>query len=187
MTPEQVDAWYRALREWRTREVGVPRHRSPNPKGAPVSYWPRCPLCRRLDRDRWDTLIVQAMLDAQDTRPLVREIAQATGIRAELVRWHFTHLDPTPPCPIIGEWAYRQATEMILLPIGWVPSSRVMAAIRESPDADILLRVVRRQIRRRTLLSRGRYRDAEARRIGEAVAALVEALGYAGVRGVHGH
>lgn len=179
MTPEQVDAWYRALREWRTREVGVPRHRSPNPKGAPVSYWPRCPLCRRLDRNRWDTLIVQAMLDVQDPRPLVREIAQATGIRAELVRWHFTHLDPTPPRPIIGEWAYRQATEMILLPIGWVPSSRVMAAIRESPHADLLLRIVRGQERRRTLLDRGYYRNAEARRIGEAIVALVMALGYA--------
>lgn len=181
MSPEQVDAWYRALREWRTREVGVPRYRSPNPKGGPVGHWPRCPMCRRLDRDRWDALIVQAMLDAQDTRPLVREIAQATGVREELVRWHVTHLDPTPPRPIIGEWAYRQATEMALLPIGWVPSSRVMAAIRESPYADLLLRVVRGQVRRRTLLDRGRYRDGEARRIAEAVAWLAAMLGYAGV------
>lgn len=172
MSPEQVDVWYRALREWRTREVSIPRHRPPAPKGGPVSYWSRCPVCRRIDRDRWDGLLVQAMLDAQDVRPLVREIAQATGVREELVRWHFTHLNPDPPRPVIGEWAYRQATELVLLPIGWTPSSRVLAAIRESPDADILLRVVRRQIRRRTLLSRGRYRDAEARRIGEAVARL---------------
>lgn len=181
MSPQEVDLWYRALREWRTREVGVPRHRPPAPTGGPVAYWARCPMCRRVDRDRWDTLLVQAMLEAQDTRPLVREIACATGIREELVRWHLTHLDPDPPHPIIGEWAYRQSTEMVLLPTGWVPASRVMAAIRESPHAPLLLRVVRGQVRRRSLLSRGRYRDGAARRIGEAVAWLAAVFGYARV------
>lgn len=179
MSPEEADRWYRALREWRTREVSMPRHCPPAPRGAPVAYWPRCPMCRRVDRDRWDTLLIQAMLEAQDARPLIREVAQATGIREELVAWHMRHLDPDPPHPIIGEWAYRQATELVLLPIGWVPSSRVMAAIRESPHAGLLMRVVRGQERRRTLLDRGHYRNAEARRIGEAIVALVMALGYA--------
>lgn len=182
MSPEEADRWYRALREWRTREVAVPRHRPPAPRGAPVAYWPRCPVCRRVDRDRWDLFLIQAMLEAQDARPLIQEVAQATGIREELVAWHMRHLDPDPPHPIIGEWAYRQATELVLLPIGWVPSSRVMAAIRESPHAGLLMRVVHRQVRRRSLLHRGRYRDGEARQIAEAVMALAWALGYAGVQ-----
>lgn len=172
-----AEEWYQSLRRWDVRIARLPRPRPWAPRSpAPVRRVGICPLCRSPKAEEYEARLEQAMLEGAGARRIIREIAQELGTTVRWVERHWAeHMIHELPTPLVGEWVYG-GVEYVRTPVGWLPSGRVMRAIRESPHADLLLAVVQKRVRRRTLLDRGYYRDKEARRIGEAVLELAGAL-----------
>ncbi len=178
-----AEEWYQSLRRWETRIVRLPRPRPWAPRfPVPVRRTGICPLCRSPQVEEYEARLKRAMLDGAGARRVIREIAQELRTTVRWVERHWAeHMIHEPPTPLVGVYG---GVEYVRTPVGWLPSSRVMSAIRESPHASLLLAVVQQKVRRRTLLDRGYYRDQEARRIGEAVLELASGLGaLASVRG----
>lgn len=173
-----AEEWFQALREWRTRTIRLPRPRPWAPRSiAPIRRTAACPLCRSPMAEEYEARLEQAMLEGGGVRRVIREIAQELRTTIRWVERHWAeHMTHEPPTPLVGEWVYG-GVEYVRTPVGWLPSGRVLRAIRESPHADLLLAVAQGKVRRRTLLDRGHYRDQEARRIGEAVLELASRLG----------
>lgn len=178
MAAKAAEEWFQALRRWEGRIVRLPRPRPWAPRStAPVRRAGICPLCRSPQAEEYEARLEQAMLEGASARRIIREIAQELRTTVRWVERHWAeHMTRESPTPLVGEWVYG-GVEYVRTPVGWLPSGRVMRAIRESPHADLLLAVVQRRVRRRTLLDRGYYRDKEARRIGEAVLELASRLG----------
>lgn len=178
MAAKAAEEWFQALRRWEGRIVRLPRPRPWAPRStAPVRRTGICPLCRSPKAEEYEARLEQAMLEGAGARRVIREIAQELRTTVRWVERHWAeHMTHESPTPLVGEWVYG-GVEYVRTPVGWLPSGRVMRAIRESPHADLLLAVVQKKVRRRTLLDRGYYRDKEARRIGEAVLELASRLG----------
>ena len=142
MTREQrleAEAWYQALRAWRTREL----HDSPpsvrvRPGGLPPRQVRGCPVCRSLRGPEYDLAILDARTAGRDVRSIVKRIARELGVPEKLVAWHASeHLSTEAPPPLIGEWARRPRIRLgrhVLTPIGWVPEEKLLKAIRETPE-----------------------------------------------------
>jgi len=173
-----AEAWYQALRAWKTRNLTdtLPTGPRRTPKGAAVRVVWGCPVCRSLRAPEFDLAILEARARGDDLRPIVRWIAEELRVREEVVWTHAReHLDPAPARPLVGEWARRRRIDLgehLLTPAGWIPVERVLAVIREAPEE---YRVLLDQVRfgktrfRRLLDGDGFFRDARAKRVGEAV------------------
>ncbi len=181
MTPAErrlAEAWYQALREWKTRRLTdeIPRGPRRTPGGPPARVVWGCPVCRALDVAEIDTALLDARAAGEDPGSLIREIARRLRVREAVVWAHYRdHLDPEPPRPVIGEWARHRRVrlgEHLLTPAGWVPVERVLAAIREAPEeVRVRLDAIRHDRRgpRSLLKSDGQWRSKKHRLLGEAV------------------
>ena len=188
MTREErtkAEAWYQAIRAWKTRVLTdeVPRGPRRTPGGAPARVVWGCPVCRSVDGAAIDEALLEARLAGEDPAPLVREVAQRLKVREVLVWSHYRdHLDAEPPRPLIGEWARRRRIrlgEHLLTPAGWIPVERVLAVMREAPEeVRVQLDRVRFGKGPSRLLSReGWLRNQAARPYAEAVLWLARRLG----------
>ena len=180
MTPAErrlAEAWYQALREWKTRRLTdeIPRGPRRTPGGPPARVVWGCPVCRALDVAEIDTALLDARAAGEDPETLIREIARRLRVREKVVWAHYRdHLDPDPPRPVIGEWArHRRVSlgEHLLTPAGWILVERVLAAIREAPEE---VRVLLDQVRfgkgpRRLFTADGWWVNGRAKRFAEAV------------------
>ncbi len=187
MTAEErklAEAWYQALRAWKTRTLTdtIPRGPRRTPGGPPARVVWGCPVCRSTRAAEWDERILEARARGEDLTPVVREIARALRVREAVVWSHARdHLDPEPPRPLIGSWAHNRRVrlgEHLLTPAGWIPVERVLAAIREAPEEyRMLLDQVRFGKGRSSLLKGdGHFHNAESRRLAEAVIWLANKL-----------
>jgi len=179
-----AEAWYQALREWKTRRLTdeIPRGPRRTPGAPPARVVWGCPVCRALDVAEIDTALLDARAAGEDPSPLIREIARRLRVREAVVWAHYRdHLDPDPPRPLIGEWArHRRVSlgEHLLTPAGWIPVERVLAAIREAPEE---VRVRLDQVRfgkgpRRLVTPNGWWVNGRAKRFAEAVLWLASAV-----------
>ncbi len=142
MTAEErklAEAWYQALRAWKTRELhDTPPSVRVRPGGLPPRQARGCPVCRSLKGPEYDLKILEVRAAGRDLRPLVKRIAQELGVPEKLVAWHASeHLSTEAPPPLIGEWARRPRIRLgrhVLTPIGWVPEEKLLKAIREAPE-----------------------------------------------------
>jgi hypothetical protein len=118
-----------------------------------------------------------AISSGRNPKPVIRAIAAELGTRPVAVKRHFSlHVDYSPLQPLVGEWA-SGGVEYVETPIGWVLASKLMRAIRESSEAELLLSAIRKK-HRKTLLNKGFFRNEKTRRIGQALLEIHEALTY---------
>lgn len=135
----EAEAWYQALRAWKTRELhDTPPSVRVRPGGLPPRQVRGCPVCRSLKGPEYDLKILEVRAAGRDLKPLVKRIAQELGVPEKLVAWHASeHLSNEAPPSLIGEWARRPRIRLgqhVLTPIGWVPEEKLLKAIREAPE-----------------------------------------------------
>lgn len=146
----------------------TPRPRPWPPRNINVRRPGLCPVCRSALAAEYESRVAVALESGRNPRPILRSIAADLGVRTVLIERHFAfHVDHNPPRSIIGEWA-TGGIEYVETPAGWISSSRLMAAIRANPEAELLLAAIRGG-RRQTLLNKGYFRDEKSRRIGHAL------------------
>lgn len=163
-----AEQWFQALRRWHTRTVRPPRPRPWKPRGpAPLRRPGLCPVCRSARVDEYEARIERAIITGENLKPVVRQIAEELGVHPRLVHLHASsHMLQEPPPPLVGEWV-ASGIEYLETPAGWIPSTRVMAAIRANPESQLLLEAIRGH--KQTLLNKGYFRDEKSRRIGRAL------------------
>ena len=180
-----ADAWYRALREWRTRQLydEVPRGPKRSSGGAPARVVWGCPVCRSVSAAEVDISIIEARARGDDLEPVVRSVAQKLRVRESVVWRHARdHLDVAGDAPVIGEWSRTRRIslgEHVLTPAGWVAVDRITSAIRSAPQ-DVRERLdtvrYRRRARRTLLKPNGQLRGKEERLMAEALLWLAAEL-----------
>lgn len=180
-----AEQWFQALRLWRTRIIRVPRSRPWMPRGSvPLRRPGLCPVCRSGRVDKYDDLINYTIAAGKNLRKALRLIAEELGVGVYRVERHLRTCVARPqeaPARLIGEWVHG-GIEYVETPAGWIPSGQVMAAIRASPESQLLLDAIRGG-RKQTLLNKGYFRDEKSRRIGQALLQLDAYLRFSPVRG----
>jgi len=180
----EAEAWYQALRAWKTRTLTdtIPRGPRRTPGGPPARVVWGCPVCRSTRVAEWDERILEARARGEDLTPVVRGIACAIRVREAVVWSHARdHLDLEATRPVIGGWAYDRRVrlgEHLLTPAGWIPVERVLAAIREAPEE---YRGLLDQVRfgkgpRRLLDKNGKFRGDARAAYGRAALWLAQRL-----------